>query len=89
MNIIAGDTVITLPPSAAKRLLRDLRAAVGEYDAEQGKIALPVTSSRKEPAVNRVIKALYKTRKLGPKLMSINTRKRKHLPLDSGEKEQR
>jgi len=39
--------------------------------------------------VNRVIKALYKTRKLGPKLMSINTRKRKHLPLDSGEKEQR
>ncbi|NQU06147.1 MAG: hypothetical protein HQ568_08655 [Calditrichaeota bacterium] len=76
------DRVIILPPSAMKKLYLNLKDAVSEWEAEHGKIKAPKGKTRKgDLTPTKVLKALYKSRKIGSKLVSINTGKRKHLPL--------
>ncbi|NQT34012.1 hypothetical protein HQ587_02385 [bacterium] len=82
MYIKFGETIVILPPGPAKKLLEDLKQAMRKWESEHGK--LPDVKDRKkkrrESVPKRVLKELYKSRKVGSKLISINTRKRKHLP---------
>jgi hypothetical protein len=76
------DRVIILPPMAMKKLYLDLKDAVSEWEAEHGKIKEPKGKKKmKDLTPKKVLKALYKSRKVGSKLISINTGKKKHLPL--------
>jgi len=65
-----GEVVIILPPVAAKRLLADLRS-----------LDLPADPLRREESVpKRIIKALFKSRKVTRNLISVNTGRKKKLP---------
>ncbi|MCF7809996.1 hypothetical protein K9N50_03310 [bacterium] len=75
------DRVIILPPAAMKKLYLDLEDTVSEWEAEHGKIKEPKGKKKKDLTPKKVLKALYKSRKVGSKLISINTGKKKHLPL--------
>lgn len=77
-----GEAVVTLPPSSAKKMVADLKRAVEAWEAEHGTIdsGLPKKRPKRESSAKRVIKALYKSRKVSSKLVSVNTSRRKHLP---------
>ncbi len=78
-----GDAVVILPPSAAKRLAGELRQALSDWEARHGAISTEAGvkgGSRRESAPKRVIKELYKSRKVSRRLISVNTRRRKHIP---------
>ncbi len=77
------ETMILMTPGAAKRLARDLKSALSSWEARHGRIAAPATRKRgakRESTAKRAIKSLYKSRKVNPKLISVNTSRRKHLP---------
>jgi len=63
------DYVIILPPPAAKALAVELK-----------KLLPPDPPRREESVPKKVIKALYKSRKVTKSLISINTGRRKKLP---------
>lgn len=88
MYISFGESSVVLTPSAAKNLAENLREQIEEYETEHGKIQVaPKPKKRKESTATRVAKSLFKSKKLGPNLLSINTKKRKHLPFGGdGEK---
>ncbi len=88
MYISFGETSVILTPSTAKNLAENLHQQIEAFEAEHGKIKLPAKpTKRKESTATRVAKSLFKSKKLGPKLLSINTKKRKHLPFGgNGEK---
>ncbi len=73
------ETTVLMPPSAVKILTEKLREEVDKYEKEHGKIKLPKKEKDKFSAQN-VVKSLYKTKKLSPKLVSINTKKKKKPP---------
>jgi len=76
-----ADRTIILPPAAGKRLLLELGRKINEWENEHGKIKTAKDSSKKRETVpKKVLKELYKSRKIGSKLITINTGKRKHLP---------
>lgn len=70
-----GDYVVILPPQSAKRMALELKNHIQHYEKEHGKIAEPVKKSESLP--KKIIKALYKSHKVAPKLTSVNTQKRK------------
>ncbi len=74
--------ILSLP--AAKRLLEDLRLSFEKWKAENPKaVQLADNKSKSQETVpRRVLKALYKSRKLTKNLISINTKKRKHIESD-------
>ncbi len=72
-----GDGVVVLTPSVAKRMAHDLAETVGQYEDEHGKVSIKPKSRKKESMPRKVIKSLYKSRRVSPKLVSINTKKRK------------
>jgi len=79
MNL--GEAVVILSPVAAKRMTRDLKAAISNYENREGEIKLPPGKDHPpESSVKKAIKSLYKTHKIGSKLLSINTSRRKKLP---------
>ena len=82
MYIRFGETIIILPPGPTKKLLEDLRQVMQKWESEHGKLpdAKDRKKKRRESVPKRVLKELYKSRKVGSKLISINTSKRKHLP---------
>ena len=77
-----GDKTVILPPAAGKKLNIDLARAVSNWEKEHGTIRDDKSKRKKKETVpKKVLKELYKSRKVGSKLISINTGKRKHLPL--------
>jgi len=82
MYIRLGETAVIMMPAVIKKMTADLRKAVVEYEEEFGVIKLPKKPQIKKrgSTAQKVAKALFKSKKIGPKLISINTRKRKHLP---------
>lgn len=82
MYVRFGEIVIILPPGPAKKLLEDLQQAMQTWESEHGKLpdARDHKKKRRESGPKRVLKALYKSRKVGSKLITINTKRRKHLP---------
>ncbi|MDP8227912.1 MAG: hypothetical protein P9M15_00505 [Candidatus Electryoneaceae bacterium] len=78
MYLRLGEAVIILPPAVAKRLADDLRQTIDHWEAQNGTIAEPRRPHPKKSLARQVVKALYKTRKVSNKLISINTRRRKH-----------
>ncbi len=83
LYIRLDETTIILPPAVGKRLCDDLQQAVKEWEEQHGRI--PVSKGKKkgkpESVPKRVLKELYKSRKIGSKLISVNTSKKKHLPM--------
>ncbi|MDP8238290.1 MAG: hypothetical protein P9X24_04290 [Candidatus Hatepunaea meridiana] len=81
MFIRFGDATIILPPEAAKEFYNDLQTVILDWEEEYGKIPkLKEKKKRKRESVpKRVLKELYRSKKIGSKLISINTSKRKHL----------
>lgn len=76
-----ADKTIILPPAAGKQFLLDLGRKITAWENEHGKIREAKGERKKRETVpKRVLKELYKSRKIGSKLISINTGKRKHLP---------
>ncbi len=79
MYIKLDDNVIILPPKVAKKLQLQLKDTLSEYEEKHGKIKKVSHKRRvKESVPRRVIRELYKSRKVSSKLVSINTKKRKH-----------
>lgn len=78
MYIRLGDVVIVLPPQAMKKLTQDLKQSIDKWEAEHGRIKGKKEKQQSVP--RKVIKALYKSRKVSRNLVSINTKRRKHLP---------
>jgi len=76
-----GQTVIIMPPATGKKLLKDLRRTLTEWEEQHGRLPEGKGKKRRESVPKRVLKELYKSRKIGSKLISINTSKRKHLPM--------
>ncbi len=77
------ETTLILPPAAGKKLYRELRRAVSDWESEHG-TATPAghgKKRRKESVPKRVLKELYRSRKVGSKLIRIDTGKKRHLPL--------
>jgi len=81
MFIRFGDATIILPPEAAEKFSNDLQTVISDWEEEYGKIPkLKDKKKRKRESVaKRVLKELYRSKKVGSKLISINTSKRKHL----------
>jgi hypothetical protein len=76
-----ADRTIILPPVAGKQLTLELGRKITAWEIEHGKIRETKGElKRRETVPKKVLKALYKSRKIGSKLISINTGKRKHLP---------
>ena len=76
-----ADRTIILPPAAGKQLLLELGRKISTWENEHGKIKTAKDRTKKRESVpKKVLKELYKSRKIGSKLISINTGKRKHLP---------
>ena len=76
------DKTVILPPVVGKKLFNDLDRVVKDWENEHGTIKIDSGKrKRKETVPKKVLKELYKSRKVGSKLISINTGKRKHLPL--------
>ena len=75
------DSVIIMPPIAAKRLLFELEKNVAEWEKVHGVIPNPRARPPKpkpESAVKRVLKQLYKSRRVTKRLISVNTTRRRH-----------
>lgn len=74
------ETVIIMPPEAALKFKTDLHNHLDAWEKDNGTIpdAHPTKASKEESVSRKVIKQLYKSRKIGPKLLSINTKRRKH-----------
>ncbi len=70
--------VIIMPPAVMKRLYLDLKKNLAEWEAKHGVIRMVKgKKKRHESTAKKVLKALYKSRKVGSKMISINTSKRK------------
>lgn len=80
MYIRFGENVVIMPPASIKKLTQDLEKLVEDFESQHGKIKAP-PKKKQESSAHKVVKALYKTRKISSKLVSINTKRRKHLPL--------
>jgi hypothetical protein len=68
-----GDVVIVVPPSTAKQLIADLKLQHLPDDPKP-------LEKRVESVPKRVIRALFKSRKVNKSLVSVNTGRRKKLP---------
>ena len=68
---------IIMTPASLKQFQRRLKESVSEFEKNHGKIKARQKVNKKG-TVQKLVKALYKTKKLSPKLVSINTKKRKH-----------
>ena len=81
MYLKFSEAVIFLTPAAAKRLRDDLENSVTNWETEHGRIKPKRGKKREDSVPKRVLKSLYKSKKVGSKMISINTGKRKHLPM--------
>lgn len=82
MYVGFDDSVIIMPPSTVKKLAFDLQKSIENYENDHGKIRLISDKTQpKKSTAKSIIRALYKNRKIGPKLVAINTRKKKNIPL--------
>jgi hypothetical protein len=75
------DNVVIMPPIAAKRLMLELEENVAEWEKLHGVIPNPPTpppKPRPESAAKRVLKQLYKSRRVAKSLISVNTSRRRH-----------
>jgi len=77
------ETTIILPPAVGKKLCDDLQQAVKEWEEQHGRIPVPKGKKKGKPesVPKRVLKELYRSRKVSSKLISIDTSKKKHLPM--------
>ena len=80
MYIRFGEKVVIMPPASIKKLTQDLERLVADFESQHVKIKAN-RKKKRESSAPKVVKALYKTRKISSKLVSINTKRRKHLPL--------
>lgn len=71
-----GDGIIVLTPSVAKKMTLDLMEAISRYEDEHGDIRMKPKKA-KESLPRKIVKSLYKSRRVSSKLVSVNTRKRK------------
>ncbi|MBM3328276.1 MAG: hypothetical protein FJY67_02225 [Calditrichaeota bacterium] len=67
--------MIILTPQAAKSLQRQLKQSL-----PGGSTVTMQSGRRKESIARQVIKALYKSRQVSSKMVSVNTSRRRHLP---------
>ena len=75
------EKIIVMPPAAMKKLYLDLKKCITEWEDEFGEITTDSGKKKRSGSTpKKVLKALYKSRKVGSKLVSINTGKKKHLP---------
>lgn len=82
MYIRFDEAVVIMPPASIKKLAQDIGRAIADYEALHGKIKQPKQKKKKqESTAQKVVKALYKSRKISSNLISINTKRKKHLPL--------
>ncbi len=82
MYIRFDEEVVMMPPASIKKLTEELSRLVKDYEKQHGKIKPPRRKRGKQQSTaQKVVKALYKSRKVSSKLVSINTKRRKHLPL--------
>ena len=78
-----GEAMVILPPPAAKHLTRELRRALTEWEGRYGAITGEPGAggrNRRESVARKVIRKLYKSHKVSRRLISVNTRRRKHIP---------
>lgn len=82
MYIHLGDRVILLSPSAAKKMVNDLKSAVSTWEETNGPIDQypDGKTKRTESVAKKALKTLYKSRKISSKLISINTSRKKRFP---------
>jgi len=71
-----GDEVIMMPAATMKELALQLRRAVEDWEAAYGEIK-PLTSEPPLSLPKKVLKALYREKKVTGHLTSINTRRKK------------
>lgn len=76
------DRVIVMPPATMKKLYLDLKECLSQWESEHDEIRIDSgKKKRRESVPKKALKALYRSKKIGSKLISINTGKRKHIPL--------
>ncbi len=68
--------LIIMPPSSAKQMTIDLTSAIEQFEKRNG-IIKPLKSEKRIGTAQKVIRALYKSRKVSSKLVSVNTKKKK------------
>jgi len=74
------DRTIILPPSAAKKLTFDLEEHIQSFEVENGKIKVfnPINKKSKSgQSLSKLLKSLYKSRKVTKRLVAVNTRRKK------------
>lgn len=73
---------IIMPAKTVKRMLQDLQPAFENWrraNVKAAKLLEDKPSKYTESAPRRVIKALYKSRRLTKNLLAVNTKRRRHI----------
>ena len=82
MYLQLGEAVLMMTPTAFKKMMIDLEQVVHDYEQKHGTIEMPSGSSSAISPVKSMLKNLYQSRKIAPRLMSVNTKRRKHIVKD-------
>ena len=73
-----GEQTIILPPSAAKKLTSDLAENIKVFEADNGVVKMPKSKKSKSGhSLPKLLKSLYKSRRVTKKLVSVNTSRKK------------
>jgi len=75
------DSSIVMTPSTSKKMVEDLNRVITDFEKKYGKIKLPKKQGKKrESTVSRVVRSLYKGKKVSSNLIAVNTKRKKNLP---------